>query len=49
MKALISKTTVDSYINHYDFVSLNTVLSEYNEMSEEIKNPENAVEYVIET
>ena len=47
IKVLISKTSIVSYINNYDFVSLNNVLSEYNEMSEKIKNPENAVEYNI--
>ena len=47
IKVLISKTSIVSYINNYDFVSLNNVLSEYNEMSEKIKNPENAMEYNI--
>ena len=34
-----------SYINHDEFVSVNNVLREYNEMKEEIKNSKNAVEY----
>ena len=40
----ISKTLIDSYINHDGFVSVN-VLREYNEIKKEIKNPRNAVEY----
>ena len=36
-----------SYINHDEFVSVNNLLKEYNEMKEEIKNPENTVEYTI--
>ena len=46
IKVLISKALIDSYINHDDSFH---VLSEYNEMNEEIKNPENAVEYTIKT
>ena len=44
---LISKALLDSYLNHDEFVSINNVLREYNEMKEEIKNPENATEYAI--
>ena len=29
---LISKALIDSYISHDEFVSLNTVLKEYNEI-----------------
>ena len=46
IKVLISKALIDSYINHNDSFY---VLSEYNEMNEEVKNPENAVEYTIKT
>ena len=42
---LISNALTDSYINHEEFVSVNSVLREKNEMKEEIKNPENGVEY----
>ena len=35
---------VDSYVNHDEFVN---VLRKYSEMKEEIKNPENAVEYTM--
>ena len=37
---LISKTLIDSCISHDKFVLVNNVLREYNEMKEEIKNPE---------
>ena len=34
---LISKSLTDSYISHDEFVSINNVLREYNDMNEEIK------------
>ena len=34
---------MDSHITHEEFLSVNNVLREYNEMKEEIKNPKNAV------
>ena len=46
-EVLISKALIDSYINHDEFVSVNNVLRESNEMQEKIKNPENAVEHTI--
>ena len=33
------------YISHDEFFSVNNVLREYNEMKEEIKNPETSFEY----
>ena len=45
-EVLISKGLSDSYLNHNEFFSINNVLQEYNEMKEEIKNPEKAVEYI---
>ena len=45
IKVLISKAFSDWYINHDEFISVNNALREYNEIKEEIKNPENAVEY----
>ena len=36
IKVLISKALMDSYINHYEFDSVNNVLREYNEIKEEI-------------
>ena len=44
IEVLISKTLLDSFINHYEFVSENNVLREYNELKKEIKNPETTVE-----
>ena len=44
---LISKSLIGSCISHDEFVSVNNVLREYNEIQEEIKNPENSVEYTI--
>ena len=46
-EVLISKALIDAYINHGKFVLVNNVLREYNEMKEEIKNPENALQYTI--
>ena len=37
IKVLISKTLIDSYISHDEFVSVNNVLKEHNVMEEEIK------------
>ena len=44
---LISKALINSYISHDEFISVNNVLREYNEMKEEKKNPETSVEYTI--
>ena len=46
-EVLISKALIDAYINHDKFVLVNNVLREYNKMKEEIKNPENTVQYTI--
>ena len=40
---MISKGLTEPYINHDEFVTVNNVLTDYNEIKEEIKNPENAV------
>ena len=47
IEVLISKALIDSYISHDEFVSINSVLREYYEMKEEIKNPEISAEYII--
>ena len=47
IEVLISKALIDSYSCHEKFVSVNNVLREYNEMKEEIKNPETSVEHTI--
>ena len=44
IEVLTSKALIDSYVNHDEF---DNVLREYSEMKEEIKNPENAVEYTM--
>ena len=43
----ISKALIDSYINHDKFFYLNNMLRGYNEIKDEFKNPENALEYSI--
>ena len=48
IKILISKALIYSYINHDEFVSINSVLREYAEMEKEIKNLETSVEYTIQ-
>ena len=40
VKVLISKALIDSYINQDEFILVNNMLREYNEVKEEIKNPE---------
>ena len=47
IKVLFSKSLINSYISHDEFLSVNNVLTEYNEMKNEIKNPEIYVEYII--
>ena len=41
------KALIDSYISHDEIVSVNNVFREYNEIKEEIKNPETSMEYII--
>ena len=43
----ISKALINSYINHDEFVSVNKILREYDEIKKEIKNPETSVIYII--
>ena len=38
IEVLISKALIDSGISHDEFVLINDVIKEYNEMKEEIKN-----------
>ena len=47
IKASVSKALIDFYINHDAIVWVNNVLSEYNEIKENIENTENAVKYTI--
>ena len=46
-KVLISKALIDSCIGHDELVSVNNLFREYNEIKEEIKNPETSVEYIL--
>ena len=46
-EVLISKDLSYSFVSHDEFVSVNNVLREYNEIKKHIKNPENNVEYTI--
>ena len=45
IKVLISKTLIDSYIKHEEFISVSNVWKKYTKLKEEIKNPKNFVEY----
>ena len=47
IEVLMSKALIYSYISHDEFGSINNVLREDNEMKEDIKNLEKAVEYTI--
>ena len=43
IEVLIFKSLINSYISHGKFIPANNVLREYNEMKEEIENPETFV------
>ena len=47
IEVLITNVLTNSCNNHDEFVSVSNVLRKYNGTKEEIKNPENAVEYTI--
>ena len=47
IEVLVFKALIYSYIGYEEFVSVKNVFREYNEMREDIKNPEKAVEYTI--
>ena len=38
MEVLISRALIDSHISHDEFVLVNNVLREYNDLKEELKN-----------
>ena len=46
-RVLVTKSLMDSYIIHYEFILVNNMLREYNKMKKEIKNSETFVEYII--
>ena len=48
IEVLICDVLINSYISHNEFVLVNNVLREYNEIKEEIKNPETSMEYIIQ-
>ena len=43
IEVLISKALIDLYISHDEFVSVNNVLREYNEMKKKKKNLKTSV------
>ena len=45
IEVLISKALINAYVSHDEYASV-YVLREYNEMKWEIKNPQNAMEYI---
>ena len=47
IEVLITKALLDSCISYDEFVSVNNVLREYNEIKAKINNAENSVEYFI--
>ena len=47
IEVLISQALIDSYISHDEHVSVNNILKEYNEIKEDIRNPQTSVEYII--
>ena len=47
IEVLTFQALIDSYINHDELISVNSVLREYSETKKEIKNPKNAMQYTI--
>ena len=47
IEVLISKSLRNSYICHDQFVSVNNILREYNEMKKGIKNDKTSVEHAM--
>ena len=45
VEVLFFKALIDLNISHDEFVSVNNVLGEYNEIKKEIKNPKISVQY----
>ena len=44
-EVLISKALINQYINQAELISKNNVLTEYNQIKQEIKNPETSLQY----
>ena len=47
IEILFFKTSIDSYISHDEFVSVNNMLKEYNKMKEKIKNSETFIKHTV--
>ena len=47
IEVLIPEDLIDLYISHDDFVLVNNMLREYNEMKKETKDTETFVQYTI--
>ena len=47
-EVVFSKAVIDSYISHDEVISVNSVLKEYSEMKEVIKNPESSKSDIIQ-
>ena len=47
IEILFSRALMDFYISHEEFVSVNNVVREYNQMKEEIRNLETLVEHTV--
>ena len=47
-EVVFSKALIDSYISHDEVISVNSVLKEYSEMKEVIKNPESSKSDIIQ-
>ena len=45
IEVLIRKTLIDSYITHDEFLSVNNMLKEHDEMGDPIKNPKTSAAY----
>ena len=47
IEVLLFKALFDSYIRHGEFVSVDSMLREYNETKEVMKSPEISLDYII--
>ena len=47
MEVLLFKALFDSYIRHGEFVSVDSILREYNETKEVMKSPKISLDYII--
>ena len=47
IEVLLCKALIDSYIRHCEFVSVDSILREYNETKEVMKSPKISLDYII--